>query len=47
METILYVTLEVVLKDGADPDEVKDGMKYTITHDGIEHSAIVDVELGG
>ncbi len=46
-ETILYVTLEVTLKEGADPREVKDDMVHTLKHDGIASSQIVDVEMGG
>lgn len=46
METVLYVTLEVTLKDGVDPNEVKDNMECIVTHSGIKDSAIVDVELG-
>ena len=46
-EVILYVTLEVTLKEGADLDEVKNNMVYTLSHDGISSSDIVDVEVGG
>ena len=45
-EIILYVTLEVTLKEGADPDEVKNDMTHTFEHQGISHSEIVDVEMG-
>ncbi len=46
-ETILYVTLEVTLKEGADPDAVKNDMVHTLEHEGISSSEIVDVEMGG
>ncbi len=51
MADVLYVTLEVTLKEGADPDKVKDSLpRYHIpvffNNDSVESTIIVDVELG-
>lgn len=46
MATVLYVTLEVTLKDGVDPDDIRDEIDYTITHPGVKSSTVVDIELG-